>query len=330
MMHRRALLLAAGLLSAGMLSAGLAFPAAAADDYPKEPVRLIVPFGTGGGSDIISRIIAQKLQEKLGQPVVVENRPGAGGTVGNDVVARAKPDGYTIGVMTAGQVIAAVMRKQMPYDQLTAFEPIVQVASAGLMIATRPDYPAKDLKELVALAKERPGKISVASPGFGATQHLAAVLFSETAGIDVLHVPFRTSPEAIAQVQSKQVDILFDTVTATLGAVQNGQLKALAVTGAERFPAVPDVPAAIESGVVPGYDVTTWYGYFGPKGMPPAIVAKLNKAFLAVLEEPEVKDRLTKAGVVVKGSSAAEFGTFLASQYNTWKAVREKANLPQQ
>ncbi|TMJ93384.1 MAG: tripartite tricarboxylate transporter substrate binding protein, partial [Alphaproteobacteria bacterium] len=213
--------------------------AARGQDWPQRSLRIIVPFGPGGGADIIGRIVGQSLQEKLGQPVVIENRPGAAGTLGNEAIARAEKDGYTLGIMTAGQIIAAVMNKSLRYDTLTAFDPVSQVATAGLIIVTRPDFPADDVKQLVAAAKANPGKIVFASPGFGATQHLTAELFRQTAGIDVLHVPFRTSPEAIAAVLGKQVDVLFETVSAVLGQVQAGELKALAVTGKDRFPAVP-------------------------------------------------------------------------------------------
>ena len=195
---------------------------AAAQEWPQRPVRMIVPFGPGGGADIIGRIVAQSLQEKLGQPVVIENRPGAGGTLGNEVVARADKDGYTLGIMTAGQIIAAVMSKSPRYDTLTAFDPVSQVATAGLIIVTRPDFPADDVKQLIAAAKANPGKISFASPGFGATQHFTGELFRQTAGVNILHVPFRTSPEAISAVLGKQVDVLFDTVSAVLGQVQSG------------------------------------------------------------------------------------------------------------
>ncbi len=205
---------------------------AAAQDYPNKPIRIVVSFGPGGGADIVGRILGQSLQEKLGQPVVIENKPGAAGTLGNELVARAEKDGYTLGIMTAGQIIAAVMNKSLRYDTATAFEPISMVGTASLIIVTRPDFPASNAKELVAHAKANPGKVSVASPGFGATQHMSAELFRQTAGIEMLHVPFRTSPEAITAVLGKQVDILFDTVLAVLGQVQSGQLKAIAVTGA--------------------------------------------------------------------------------------------------
>ena len=303
---------------------------AMAQEWPQRTIRLIVPFGPGGGSDIVSRIIAASLQEKLGQPVVIENRPGAAGMLGNEAVARAEKDGYTMGIMTAGQIIATVMNKTMRYDQKTAFDPVVQVATAGLIIVTRPDFPAKDVKELVAAAKADPGKITFASPGFGATQHFASELFAQTAGIKVLHVPFRTSPEAMAALAGKQVDVLFDTISAVLGQVQGGQLKALAVTGKDRFPAVPDVPAAIEFGVVPGYDATTWYGFFTPRGVPPEVIAKLNKTINEIIKEEAVREKLTKAGVVVQGTTPEAFGEHMAKEYDRWSAVRVAAGIPQQ
>jgi tripartite-type tricarboxylate transporter receptor subunit TctC len=304
----------------------LAAPATA-QQYPTHPIHLVIPFGPGGGSDIVGRILAQELQQKLGQPVVVENRPGAGGTIGNDYIAHQAPDGYTLGIMTAGQIISAVMIKSMRYDARTAFDPVAQVATAGLLMVTRPDFPASNIAELIALAKAKPGKLVFGSPGFGATQHLAAELLKQTASVDMLHVPFRTSPEALTGLLSNQVDVIFETVSAVLGQVQAGKVKALAVTGKDRFPAVPDVPAAIESGLLPGYDVTTWYGVFGPRGMPPAVIAKLNKALNEIVAEPGVRDRLTKAGVVVKGTTPEAFGKLMDEELVRWEAVRAKAGL---
>ena len=255
------------IVAASLVAAGVPAPAPA-QDYPSQTIKMVISFGPGGGSDIIGRIVAQRLQEKLGQPVVVENRAGAGGMLGNEAVANSAKDGYTLGVMTAGQIIAPVMSKTPRYDTLKAFDSVGQIATAGLLIVTRPDYPAKDVKELVADAKANPDKITFASPGYGATQHLAAELFKQVAGVNTVQVQYRTSPEALAGLLAKNVDVLFDTVTALLGQVEFGQVRALAVTGRDRFPATPNVPAAIESGAVPGYDVTTWYGLFGPKGMP--------------------------------------------------------------
>jgi tripartite-type tricarboxylate transporter receptor subunit TctC len=310
------------------LAAGISAPAPA-QEWPQRPIRIIVAFGAGGGSDIISRILGQSLQERLGQAVVIENRPGAGGTIGNEALAKADKDGYTLGMMTAGQIIAATMRKSLRYDTLADFDPVSLVATASLMIVARPDFPASTVKDLVAAAKTDPGKIVFASSGFGATQHFSAELFMQTAGVKMVHVPFRSSPEAISAVLGKQVDVLFDTVSALIGQVQSGELKALAVTGKDRFPAVPDVPTAIESGMVPGYDVTTWYGVFAPRGTPPPIIAKLNKTLNEILAEAAVRQRLDSAGVVVLGSTPEVFGAFMAAEFARWNVVREAAGIEQ-
>lgn len=315
--------------SAMILTLGLAHHVGA-QDWPQKPIRIIVSFGPGGGADIIGRIVADSMQGKLGKPVVIENKPGAGGILGNEAVANAEPDGYTLGIMTAGQIIAAATRKNMRYDTLTAFAPVGQIATASLLIVTRPDFPASDVKELVAAAKADPGKIVFASPGFAATQHFAGEMFKQTAKINLLHVPFKTSPEAINATLGKHADVLFDTVSALIGHVQSGQLKALAVTGKERFPAVPNVPAAIESGVLPGYDVTTWYGVFAPQGTPPAVISKLNQALNESLADEAVRNRLVAAGVVVKSSTPQAFGDFMASEYKRWDAVREAAGIEKQ
>ena len=194
---------------------------------------------------------------------------------------------------------------------------------------TRPDFPANNVKELVAAAKTDPGKIVFASPGFAATQHFAGEMFKQTAKVNLLHVPFKTSPEAINATLGKHADVLFDTVSALIGHVQSGQLKALAVTGKERFPAVPNVPAAIESGMLPGYDVTTWYGVFAPRDTPAAIIAKLNKTLNESLADTAVRQRLDTAGVIVQGSTPEAFGQFMAAEFTRWNAVREAAGIEQ-
>ena len=322
-MNRMLTTLAAGLLAAAMATPGTA------QDYPTQTIKLISSFGAGGGSDIVARIIAPRLQDKLGQAVVVENRPGAGGLLGNEAVANSPKDGYTLGVQTAGQIITPVMTKNVRFEPVESFDWIGQIAVAGLLIVVRPDYPHKDIKSLVAAAKAEPGKIVFASPGFGATQHLAAELFKQVAGVDMLHVPYRTSPEALASLISKNTDVLFDTMTALLGQAQSGQVRALAITGKERDPAAPDIPAAVESGVVPNYDVTTWYGLYGPKGMPPAVIAKLNKTLNEILEEPAMRERLSKTGVIVKSSTPEAWHQFMVAEYKKWTAVREKSGLEQ-
>ncbi len=323
-MNRRTITMAAVCL----LAAGFTGPAAA-QEYPSQTIKIVSSFGAGGGSDIIARIIAQRMQDKLGQPVVVENRPGAGGLLGNEAVANSPKDGYTLGVQTAGQIITPVMTKVVRFEAVESFDWIGQIAVAGLLIVVRPDYPYKDIKSLVAAAKAEPGKIIFGSPGFGATQHLAAELFKQVAGVNMLHVPYRTTPEAITALLSKNTDVLFDTVTALLGQVQSGQLRALATTGKERDPAVPDVPTVAESGVVPDYDVTTWYGLYGPKGMPKPVILKLNKVLNEMLEEPELRARLTKTGVIVKSSTPEAWHQFVTAEYKKWSAVREKAGLEQ-
>ena len=318
------------VLAIAACALALALPAQApAQQYPTQNIKVIISFGPGGGSDIIGRIVAQRLQEKLGQAVVVENRAGAGGMIGNEVVANSPKDGYTLGVMTAGQLIAPVMTKQPRYDTLKVFDSVGQIATAGLLIVVRPDSPYKDIKSLIEAAKANPGKINVASPGYGATQHLAAELFKQVAGVSATQVQFRTSGEALAALLSKNVDILFDTVTALIGQVESGQVRALAVTGKDRFPATPNVPAAIESGVLPGYDVTTWYALYGPRGMPKAVTAKLNASLNEMLAEPAIRDRLVKAGVVVKSSTPEAFDRFMAEEFAKWTKVREAANLEQ-
>src|SRR5256885_3040757 len=308
------------------LALGITAPVAA-QDYPNKPIRIVVPFGPGGGSDIVGRILGQALQEKFGQPVVIENKPGAAGTIGNEFIARSDKDGYTLGIMTAGQIIAATINKSIRYDTLTAFDPLGLVATGSFLIVTRPDFASGSVKELVEAAKREPGKIVFASPGFGATQHFAAELFKQTGGVNMLHVPFRTSREAITALLGGQVDVLFDTVPALIGQVQSGNLKVLAVTGKERVSALPDVPTAIESGVLPGYDVTSWYGVFGPSGMPPPVGTRLNKALMEIIAEKGIAASLAKAGVVVQGSTPAAFGKFLADEYTRWDRVREAAGI---
>jgi tripartite-type tricarboxylate transporter receptor subunit TctC len=326
-MKRPMLALGAALCLIATICAALAQPSP--QPWPQQPIHIIVAFGPGGGADIIGRILADAMQERLGKPVIVENKPGAGGILGNELVANAVPDGHTLGIMTAGQIIAAVTRKEMPYDT-AALTPVAQVASASLLIATRPDFPANSVKELVAAAKADPGKIIFASPGFAATQHFAGELFKQIAGVNLLHVPFRSSPEAINAVLGHHADVMFDTVSALIGQVQSGALKALAVTGKDRFSAVPDVPAAVESGVLPGYDVTTWYGVFGPAGMPAPVVATLNKTLIDIIADEKVRQRLVAVGVVVKGSTPAEFGAFMKNESKKWNAVREAAGIAQQ
>ena len=302
-----------------LIVAGLSW-SASAQDYPQQTIRMVVPFGPGGGADIIGRILADAMQEKLGKPVIVENKPGAGGIIGNDIVAKAAPDGYTIGIMTAGQIIAATTRKSMPYDTTTAFAPITQVATASLLIATRPDFPANNVKELIALAKSNPGKLIFASPGFAATQHFAGEMFKQMAGIDLLHVPFKTTPEAINAVLGKQADVIFDTVSALIGQIEGGQLKALAVTGKKRSPALPDVPTVAEQGY-PNFEAVAFIGMMAPAATPRSVVEKINADLEKILAMPEIKDKLAAQGFTAEWMKPADFGSYLAKEVPKWGAI---------
>ena len=247
-----------------------------------------------------------------------------------DSVSKSEKDGYTLYLVNNAHIIVGVMTKSLPYDTLTSFEPVGQVATGSLLVATRSDFPAKSLKELIELAKKSPGKFTYASVGYGTTQHFSAELLMQSAGIEMLHVPFRNSPAAMAGVLGKHVDIMFDTVSAVLGPVQSGELRALAVTGRDRFPAIPNVPTAIESGLLPDYEVTTWYGVVAPSGTPADIVGKLNGALNEIVKDADVKERLAKAGAIASSSSASAFGEHMKSEFKRWSAVREKAKLEQQ
>jgi tripartite-type tricarboxylate transporter receptor subunit TctC len=217
--------------------------------------------------------------------------------------------------------------KDLAYQPLKDFVPVTSAVRLPGMLAAHPSFPANTVAELIALAKQKPGKLVFGTPGFGATQHLAAELFKQTAGVDMLHVPFRTSPETTTALLAGQVDVVFETVSAVLGQVQAGKLKALAVTGKDRFPAVPEVPAAIESGLLPNYDVTTWYGVFAPHGVPRPVIDELNRALRNIVAEPIVRERLTRAGVVVKSSTPEEFGKMMDGELDRWDSVRQKAHL---
>ncbi len=302
---------------------------AAAQEWPQKPIRIIVAFGPGGGTDIIGRIIGQAMQERLGQPVTIENRPGAAGTIGNEVVARADKDGYTLGIMVAGQIVAAVMKKSLRYDPTGDFDPVAMMAAQSLVIATRPDFPASSVGDLIKAARAEPGKLSYASAGFGAVQHMTAELFTQGSGTKMLHVPFRTSPDAIGAVLGRQVDVIFDTTAAVLGQVQSSELKAIAVTGKARLASMPNVPTVLESGRIPGYEVATWYGVFGPRGTPQPVIARLNRTIIDAIKTPAVAERLTKAGFEVEGSTPEAFGKFMASELDRWNKVRVAAGIEQ-
>ena len=307
-----------------------AIAAPAAAEWPNDrPIRLIVGFGAGGGTDIVARIVAQPLSELLKQSVVVENKPGAGGSIASGEVARAAKDGYTATMIATGHTVGAAMLKNLPYDAVKDFAPVAMVANSAYVVVTNKDSALNDLKGLIAAAKASPGKLNFASVGIGSTQHIAGELLVQSAGIEVKHIPYRGSPALVAALLAGQVDYGVETFQAVQGQVQGGTLKLLAVGGATRLEAVPNVPTVAESGV-PGYVVSGWYGFAYPAGTPQAIVDKTNAALKTVLAMPDVRDRLSKAGAIASISTPVEFGTLLEGEVAKWKAVRDKAGLEPQ
>ena len=300
--------------------------AAAAQDWPTRPIRVLVGFGAGGGTDIVARIVAQPLSDLLGQTVVIENKPGAGSTIASDAVAKADKDGYTAAMLSAGHTVSAAMFKSLPYDSIKDFAPVGLVADSCFVIVTRKELPANDIKGLVALAKAEPGKLNFASVGLGSTQHFAGELLKQMTSIDVKHIPYRGTPAVVTALRSNEVDYAVELVHAVIGQVQAGELKILAVASPERWPSIPDVPTVAESGV-PGYEVATWYGFVFPAGTPAAIIDKASKSLKEVLARQTVRDQLAKAGALARFSTPVEFTKHLGDEIAKWKAVRDQAGI---
>jgi tripartite-type tricarboxylate transporter receptor subunit TctC len=302
---------------------------ASAQDWPARPIRILVGFGAGGGTDIAARIIGQPLSEILGQPVVVENRVGAGGTTAANAVATAPKDGYTALMMSNAHVIAPVIYKSVPYDSVKDFAMISMVGTAGLVVVTHLDFPARTLPELIAVLKASPGKYNFATPGVGTTQHFAAELMNQLAGVQMTHVPFRGTPAALAALVGKQVDVVVELIQPVLGHIQAGSLRAIAVTSPDRFPAVPQVPTFAESGM-PGYSVTSWYGLALPAGTPAPIVGRMTDALRQALAREAIAQQIRTAGALPKSSTPEELRDHIASEIKRWSEVRERAGIPQQ
>lgn len=328
-MMRQLRRLACALVAAIGTIAAMPSDISLAQDWPARPIRIVVGFGPGGGTDIVARIIAQPLAEVLGQPVVVENKPGGGGMTGAESVAKAAKDGYTAFMENNGHAITAAMYKALPFDAVKDFAPVSLVATSSLVIVGGPSLAAKDVKGLIDAAKAAPGKIKYASVGLGSTQHFAGELLHQMAGIDIKHIPYRGTPAAIAAVRAKEVDLVFELVQPVLGQIRSGDLRALAVTAPQRYPALPDVPTVSESGV-PGYDVTSWYGLVFPAGTPAAIVTKMNQALHEVLARETVRKQIADAGAVVQASTPDEFGRHVEQEIAKWQDVRAKAGIAQQ
>ncbi|HZR72269.1 tripartite tricarboxylate transporter substrate binding protein [Bradyrhizobium sp.] len=299
-----------------------------ADNYPSRPIRLLHGFAAGGAADTLSRIIADGLSKRLGQPVVVEAKPGAGGNIAADAVAKSEPDGYTIGLVTGAHAISAATYKQLNYQPVESFDMISTVVYYALVVAVRSDSPAKTLGELIAIAKEKPGALSFGSVGFGSTHHLAGELLNSMAGIDIVHVPYRGDAQTVTALLGGEVPVIIATPVLIASQIQSGAMRGLAVTAPSRIALLPNVPTIDEAGVK-GYDVRTWAGLLAPKGTPPAIINALNAATLDALKDPEVKQRLeTATGGEVRGSSPEEMKKLIETEIVKWKGVVERTKLP--
>jgi tripartite-type tricarboxylate transporter receptor subunit TctC len=289
----------------------------------------VVGFGAGGGTDLAARIVSEPLSKALGQPVVVENRVGAGGTTAAEGVAKGQKDGYTALMMSNAHAVSAAIYKTLRYDPIADFQMVSMVGTAGLVMVTAPNFPAKDLKGVIDYAKANPGKLNFGTPGIGTTQHFASEYFRQLAGLDMQHIPYRSTPAAVAALIAGEVHIVIELIQPVLGQFQGGTLRAIAVTSPERFATVPDLPTFAESGL-PGYDVTSWYGLSFAAGTPQAIVAKTNKAMQDLLASATVKEQILKAGALVRSSSPDELKKHIADEIVKWKTVREKAGIEQQ
>jgi tripartite-type tricarboxylate transporter receptor subunit TctC len=307
-----------------LLSAPLAHaqPApAGAQSYPAKTVRVIVGFAPGGSTDVTARIIAQKMSDAWRQQIIVDNRPGAGGNIGAELVAKAPPDGYTLLLATTGvMAINQKLYRTMPYDAVRDFAPITQIGSLPLILIVHPSLPAHSVKELIALAKARPGQLSYASSGVGGATHMTAEIFRMMAGIDIVHIPYKGSGQAMADLVGGQVPIAFDQITSSLPNVESGKLRALAVTSAKRFPSVPKLPTMSEAGV-PGYDAVSWNGLAAPAGTSPEILLRVQKEVARIVQLPDIRDRFFKDGIEAVASTPEQFAAHIRSERAKWEKV---------
>src|SRR5690349_11354154 len=300
--------------------------AAAAQDYPTRPVKIIVPFAAGGPADVYARVLAQRLQEDLGQPFVVEDRPGGGSVVGTDVAAKSAPDGYTLLLMSNTHTVNESLLPNKPFALMRDFVPVAPINYSDLVMVVHPSVPAKDLKEFIALAKAKPGGLNYASSGTGTPYHMAGELFKSMSGTNIVHVPYRGSSGARKDVLGGQVQMMFDAITTMAPNVKAGQVRALATTGAKRSTVLPDVPTVEEAGV-PGYETTIWLGLMAPKGTPQAIVDMLNAVIRKAIDQADVKEIWAKQGAVPMIMTPAEFGAYLEKDIKKWADVVKTANI---
>ncbi|HYC36048.1 MAG TPA: tripartite tricarboxylate transporter substrate binding protein [Usitatibacter sp.] len=307
--------------------AALAAFGAQAQSYPNKPIKLVVGFAAGGNTDTVARVVGQKLSERLGQSVIIENKAGAGGTIATGEVARAAPDGYTLTMgTTTTHAIAVAAYSKLTYDPATDFEPIALVANAPYLLVVNAETPARNVKEFVDLVKSKPGKMNYGSAGQATTTHLVMATFATKAGLDVVHVPFKGNAPATTAVLGNQVEILFGGLPPLLQHVANGKLRALAISTGKRSPSIPDVPTIAESGY-PGFDMALWLGFFAPKGTPPAIVKRLETELLAIARSPEMKEIMAKQGLEPNPADAAELGRLVKTEMGVYRDVFKAANI---
>ncbi len=300
--------------------------AADTSNYPAKPIRVIAPSSPGSGVDIVSRLVAQKLGANLGQQVVVENRAGAGGNLGAEVAAKAAPDGYTLFMATPSHAINPALYRKLNYDSIRDFSPVGLVMTGQYVLVAHPSLPAKSVKELIALARARPGQLNYASAGNGNATHLAGELLKSLAKVDIVHVAYKGSGPALVDLISGQVHFMFPNLVNSLPHIATGRLRALAVTGAKRATAAPLIPTLIEAGV-PGYTVMSWYGMLAPAGTPQAVIGRLNSELVKVLRSPDVKERLAGQGADPAEGTPEEFSAFLREEIAKWGKVVKAANI---
>ena len=316
------------LITAALASLGAAWcPSAAAQTFPAKPIRIIVPFPPGGPSDYAARVLAQKLPESLGHQVIVDNRPGAGGTVGADQVARAAPDGYTTLIANTGMLtVLPHLETKMPYDALRDFTPITNLIGGPSFLLLHPSVPAHNMKELIALAKRRPGQLSYASASVGQISHMNGELMKLLAGIDVLHVPYKGTGQVMPELIGGQVSMTFSTSVDTLQFAKAGRVRLLAVTGRQRLPMIPDTPTMAESGL-PGFESLNWNGIVGPAAMPRDLVQRLNRDFVRAVNAPDVKEKVVALGNFVIGDTPEQFAAYIREEFEKWGRVVKQANI---
>ena len=294
---------------------------ASAQAYPTRPIRLVVPFPAGGTTDILAREAAQKLTEVLGQAVVVDNRPGAAGNIGSDLVAKSAPDGYTLLMGTVGtHAINPSLYSKMPYDHVKDFAPVVLVAGVPNVLVVNPALPVNSVAELIKLAKDKPGQINFASSGSGTSIHLSGELFKTMAGVDMTHVPYKGSSPALTDLIGGQVQIMFDNLPSALPQIKGGRLRAIAVTSLKRAPVLPDIPTINESGL-PGFEASSWFGVLAPAGTPAPIVARINTEVNKWLQSADAREKLLGQGAEAAGGSPEQFGNFIHAESEKWAKV---------